>query len=49
MWILKHSKEFSENLKTLAVFEVDSIKTFDFGTLYTTIHHDKLKYKFKKS
>jgi hypothetical protein len=35
MWIFKNSKEHLANL--------NSIKTYDFSTLYTTIPHDKLK------
>ena len=42
MWILKNSKELLENLHS-----VNSIKSFDFSTLYTTIPHDKLKSKLK--
>ena len=43
MWILKNSKELLENLKTQSLHSVNSIKSFDFSTLYTTILHDKLK------
>jgi hypothetical protein len=39
MWILKNSKELLANLKA----QINSIKTYDFSTLYTTIPHDKLK------
>ncbi|MEW8546858.1 MAG: hypothetical protein AB2693_25365 [Candidatus Thiodiazotropha sp.] len=48
MWILKNSKEVLESLKAQALFEVDSIKSFDFSTLYTTIPHDELKSKLKE-
>ena len=48
MWILNNSKELLENLKTQALFEVNSIKTFDFSTLYTTITHGKLNAKLKE-
>ena len=41
MWILKNSK----NLKAKSLHSVNSIKSFDFSTLYTTIHHGKLKPK----
>jgi hypothetical protein len=43
MWILKNSKELLENLKSHDVSKIDSIKTYDFSTLYTTIPHNKLK------
>ena len=39
MWILKNSKEFLENLKAQSLYSVNSIKSFDFFTLYTTIPH----------
>ena len=47
MWILKNSKELLENLKAQSLHSVNSIKSFDFSTLYTTIPHDKLKSKLK--
>ena len=40
MWILKNSKELLENLKAQSLHSVNSIKSFDFSTLYTTIPHD---------
>ena len=43
MWILKNSKELLENLKSQNFSHINSIKTYDFTTLYTTIPHDKLK------
>ena len=43
MWILKNSKELLENLKSHDFSKIDSIKTYDFSTLYTTIPHNKLK------
>ena len=43
MWILKNSKELLGNLKAQSLHSVNSIKSFDFSTLYTTIPHDKLK------
>jgi hypothetical protein len=43
MWILKNSKEFLENVKFHDVSKIDSIKIYDFSTLYTTIPHNKLK------
>ena len=48
MWILKNSKEILENLKAQSLHSVNSIKSFDFSTLYTTIPHDKLKSKLKE-
>ena len=48
MWILKNSKELLENLKAQSLYSVNSIKSFDFSTLYTTIPHDKLKSKLKE-
>ena len=47
MWILKNSKELLENLKAQSLHSVNSITSFDFSTLYTTIPHDKLKSKSK--
>ena len=46
--ILKNSKELLENLKAQSLHSVNSIKSFDFSTLYTTIPHDKLKSKLKE-
>ena len=43
MWILKNSKELLEHPKSPTFNHVTSIKSFDFSTLYTTIHHQKLK------
>ena len=48
MWILKPSKELLENLKAQSLHSVNSIKSFNFSTLYTTIPHDKLKSKLKE-
>ena len=48
MWILKNSKELLENLKAQSLLSVNSTKSFDFSTLYTTIPHDKLKSKVKE-
>ena len=48
MWILKNSKELLENLKAQSLHSVNSIKYFDFSTLYTTIPHDKLISKLKE-
>lgn len=46
MWILQNSKEILENLKSQNVTNINSIKTYDFSTRYTTIFHDKLKSRF---
>ena len=43
MWILKNSKELLEYLSSAQFNNCNSVKTFDFSTLYTTIPHDKLK------
>jgi hypothetical protein len=43
MWILKNSEELLENLKSRDFSKIDSIKTYDFSTLYTTIPHKKFK------
>ena len=48
MWILINSKELLDNLKAKACLKINSIKSFDFTTLYTTIPHDNLKSKFKE-
>jgi hypothetical protein len=38
-------KELLENLKSHIFSKIDSIKTYDFSTLYTTIPHNKLKFQ----
>ena len=43
MWILKNSKELLEHLQSPNFNHIQSIKSFDFSTLYTTILHQKLK------
>ena len=43
MWILKISKQLLDNLQSNSITSVNSITTFDFSTLYTTIRHDQLK------
>ena len=48
MWILKNSKELLDNLKAHSLHSFNSMKSFDFSTLYTTIPHDKLKSKLKE-
>jgi hypothetical protein len=40
MWILKNSKELLENLKSRDFSEIDSIRTYDFSTLYTTVPYN---------
>ena len=47
MWILKKSKDLLECLKSRSLTSCNSIKTFDFSTLYTTIPHSKLKEKLR--
>ena len=47
MWILKNSKELLNNLNCLALSRINSIKTYDFSTLYTTIPHQKLNTRLK--
>ena len=47
MWILKNSKELLKHLDSDSLKHVNSIKTFDFSTLYTTIPHTKLKSRIK--
>ena len=43
--MLKNSIDLLENLKSHDFSKIDSIKTYDFSTLYTTIPHDKLKFR----
>ena len=43
MWILKNSKQLLDSIQTNSITSINSIKTFDFSNLYTTIPHDKLK------
>ena len=47
MWILKNSKELLESLRSKSLSTCNSIKTFDFSTLYTTIPHPQLKERLK--
>ena len=42
MWILKHSKEWLEYLKSKAI----SIKTFHLPRLKTTIPHEQISFKW---
>ena len=43
MLILKNSKDMLEYIQSRSLSFCNSIKTFDFSTLYTTILHSKLK------
>ena len=43
MWILKNSKELLEHLQSPNFNHITNIKFFDFSTLYTIIHHQRLK------
>ena len=47
MWILKNSKDISEYIQSNPLSSCNSIKTFDFSTLYTSSPHPKLKDKLK--
>ena len=47
MWILKNSKDLIDILTSRSLSECNSIKTFDFSTLYTTIPHAQLKSRMK--
>ena len=48
MWILKNSKDLLEYIQSRSLSSCNSIKTYDFSTLYTTIPHSKLKEKLKE-
>jgi len=43
MWILRNSKDLLEYMQSRSITSCNSIKTFDFSALYTTIPHYKLK------
>ena len=47
MWILKNSKDLKDILRSRSISVCNSIKTFDFSTLYTTIPHSQLKERLK--
>ena len=47
IWILKNSKDLLEYIQSRSLSSCNSIKTFDFSTLYTTILHLKLKDKLQ--
>jgi len=48
MWILKNSKDLLEYIQSRFLSSCNSIKPFDFPTLYTTIPHSKLKDKLRE-
>jgi hypothetical protein len=48
MWILKNSKYLLEYIQSRSLSSCNSIRTFDFSTLYTTIPHSKLKNKLRE-
>jgi hypothetical protein len=49
MRFLKNSKELLENLNSHDFSEIDSIKTYEFSTPYTTIPHNKSKFRLFRS
>jgi hypothetical protein len=48
MWILKNSKDLLEYIQSKSLSSCNSIKTFYFSTLYTTIPHSKPKDKLRE-
>ncbi len=48
LWILKNSKDLLDDLNSRSLSKYDSIKTFDFSTLYTTLPHKQLKTRLKE-
>jgi hypothetical protein len=48
MWILKNSNDLLEYIQSRSHSSCNIIKTFDFSTFYTTIHHSKLKDKLRE-
>ena len=48
MWILKISKDLLETLSSRSQYICNSIKIFDFSTLYTTITHTLLTSRIKE-
>ena len=48
MWIMKISKHLLEYIQSRSLSSCNSINTFDFSTLYTTIPHSKLKDKLRE-
>ena len=48
MWILKNSKDMLEYIQSRIISSCNSIKTFDFSTLDTTVPHSELKDKSRE-
>ena len=48
MWIPKNSKDLLEYIQSRSLASCNSIKTFDFSTMYTTISHSKLMDKLRE-
>ena len=48
MWFLKNSKDLLEYIQFISLSSCNSIKTFDFSTLYTIIPHSKLKDRLRE-
>ena len=48
VWILKNSSDLLEYIQSRSLSSCNSINTFDFSTLYTTIPHSKLKDRFRE-
>ena len=48
MWIPKNSKDLLEYIQSRSLASCNSIKTFDFSTMYTTISHSNLMDKLRE-
>ena len=48
MWILKNSKDLVEYIQSRSLSSCNSIKTFNFSTLYRTLPHSKMKDKLRE-
>ena len=48
VWILKNSSDLLEYIQSRSLSSCNSIKLFDFSTLYTTIPHSMLKDRFRE-
>ena len=48
IWIVKNSNYLLEYIQSRSLSSCNSIKTFDFSTLYTTIPHSKRKDKLRE-
>jgi hypothetical protein len=48
MWILKNSKDMLEYIQSRSLSSYNSIKTFNFSTIYTTISHSTLMDKLRE-